>query len=952
MKGLNIKKLAAVAVGGALVGSALAPLAAAISLERSDVVSSSGNPTVSVVVGSNGAGVSDFVWAGNIAAKVAQLATVDTPVAGGSGSCEVTDLSVDLSVGGQITYSTETSKTYDGSSYPLYSAGAGSTGTTTIEFRKELGSGQLSFLQNKAQSYRFKGSTQPDIIVKETVGIKVDAAFDPDSDVKDLVAYFSTGDFNYVLDLGNGIPAYESTSAGTTKFTDGSDDHVVVPLFGEDFTVQEIDLTSSPKEITLIKGSSKTSYYESDSIAGLTGKGTYAGEELTVKIGAITESSGSGDYMARMELYDSAGNLIAFEEVNDGDYLNKVFLADGDYVLDTIVYLESVKVESTTSKGVVSIITGTNVVNIAHNEEFPWDSTETATGDDYWTATIDTNTSATNPGVGTVTRITIKNYMQTWDESSPLWSTDDSLTQNGIDNAAAGGNTAMFLQGQSASVPGYDFVQLQFDGFKIDQDTTQITIGNGNIVYTDSDNTKRTIPFYIQLEKPVNIVTGGDAAEQYFNVDTQKIYYRCASNDYNVPIADGDALNGAAIDINSQGGIGTDASGYDMNIIGTMDLNGVLYSGGALVTGIWFQADGNCQFSSDQFSSSTTVLTMGGTTPYLDTVYYDDDNSSRTPLDIPLHITGSKLKDTYKYRMVSDYSDEDGRIYLLLDGATDFSNEFSAADVNLTSVDTGETSMQTVRDRHYYWPDIEAMGNDSTDNARIVANFSIDVNTSDYMTVYIDTADGDIVNLPDTELSMYTADVNFASYGLKLSNDTSKTGNYQALWTDNGAKVELTDDMETVTATIPENQIYLSLTVLGEGTEMTVEGGDSAEGLVVGETANLGVDVTIEAINATAGTCTVGDTTYAKVKKVGQLVYSDSPAPAGSHIIVGGYLVNRLSENVVLGDGSTLQEALTSPGERVTELLLNGDIVVAGYTANDTKAAAQELISALDVLIA
>ena len=82
------------------------------------------------------------------------------------------------------------------------------------------------------------------------------------------------------------------------------------------------------------------------------------------------------------------------------------------------------------------------------------------------------------------------------------------------------------------------------------------------------------------------------------------------------------------------------------------------------------------------------------------------------------------------------------------------------------------------------------------------------------------------------------------------------------------------------------------------------------------------------------------------------MVYTDSPAPAGNRIIVGGYLVNSLAQNVVLGDGSTLQEALTAPGDRVAEVLTSGDIVVAGYTAADTKAAAQELIAALDALMA
>jgi hypothetical protein len=42
---------------------------------------------------------------------------------------------------------------------------------------------------------------------------------------------------------------------------------------------------------------------------------------------------------------------------------------------------------------------------------------------------------------------------------------------------------------------------------------------------------------------------------------------------------------------------------------------------------------------------------------------------------------------------------------------------------------------------------------------------------------------------------------------------------------------------------------------------------------------------------------------------------------------------------------------LTKGGDMVAEQLSNGNIVVAGYTASDTGAAAQELIAALDAWV-
>ncbi|HNV01662.1 MAG TPA: S-layer protein, partial [archaeon] len=107
MKGLNIKRIAAIGLGAALVGSALAPVVSAANvvptglseLGRSDVITMTGAPAVDIVVGANAA-VSDVVWAGNIAARVAQLAT--KPV-----TCTADAGTVDLTVGGTVSTSGE-----------------------------------------------------------------------------------------------------------------------------------------------------------------------------------------------------------------------------------------------------------------------------------------------------------------------------------------------------------------------------------------------------------------------------------------------------------------------------------------------------------------------------------------------------------------------------------------------------------------------------------------------------------------------------------------------------------------------------------------------------------------------------------------------------------------------------------------------------------------------------
>jgi hypothetical protein len=525
MKGLNIGKLAAIAVGGALVGSALAPLAAAINVDKADVVGASGSPVVSVVAGTNAA-ASDFVWAGNIAAKVAQLATVESSVTGGTGTATPTDLSVDLAVGGETSYSTEYAKTYDGTNYPLDNNPASDD---LREFVKNATHGQLPFLTNETKSYRHDGSSY-NISVKENVGLEAQVDFDTVSTVKDLVAYLKTGDLNYTLNLGDGIPC--SGTGATGAFTDGDNDNVVVPFLGDEYTVQECDTNSTVKDMKLIKESSKTNYNEGDTIPGLTGKGDYAGQEMSIKIAAVTQTSSLATYQARFELYDGEGNLIDSQTVASGVYLNESFLdTEGAYALETVVYLSEVNVEPTTSRGVITMVVGKNVVSLAHAKQYPYDSTDTDTSDDYWTAnftTTDTSTAA--PKVKRLTKLTIQNNVQIWDTTNPLWSSDDSLTQAGDDAAEAGGDTAHFLQGEEAGL-GYDFVKVKFDGFKYDQDKAIVKI---------------TIPFYIRIGTP-----SGAATEQTVYIDEADFFAKCyKSDEYTIDVYDGNYLNGVLVDFN------------------------------------------------------------------------------------------------------------------------------------------------------------------------------------------------------------------------------------------------------------------------------------------------------------------------------------------------------------------------------------------------------------------
>jgi len=72
VRSLNVKKIAALAAGTALVGAAVAA-AGAITYSNTPIISESGVPQVKIVVGERAA-ASDGVVAANIAAMIGNLA--------------------------------------------------------------------------------------------------------------------------------------------------------------------------------------------------------------------------------------------------------------------------------------------------------------------------------------------------------------------------------------------------------------------------------------------------------------------------------------------------------------------------------------------------------------------------------------------------------------------------------------------------------------------------------------------------------------------------------------------------------------------------------------------------------------------------------------------------------------------------------------------------------------
>ncbi|MFH1240305.1 MAG: hypothetical protein V1672_03745 [Candidatus Diapherotrites archaeon] len=976
MKRLNVKKLAAIGIGAALLGTALAPMVTAkfTDLAKSDIIGSDGKPVVDIVGGSNGAAVSDYIWAGNIAVRVAQLATMDksvvlTPGTEG-GESTPTGLSVDLTVGGTESYSSDSSHTYDDNTM--------SSNILNKEFLLEIDDGKLAFLKDEILTYRIN-STSYDQRIEEKIGLDLDAAFETQaakSMGELIVSASSINDFNYEVLIQEGIPI---------TFESGDANKIDIFLFGEKFKVQSVSGTSPDYTITLMKDSETQVIYEGGSLTDLEGDADYAGQTMTVTFDSLTETGSTATYKADFSLYDEEGNLVDTYSASAAAYLNDQFVdSSGNYPLKGVVYIESVAKESTTNKGKVSVTTGSAIAKMKHNHEYPYRSTRTSTTEDYWVTEITAGTQTITSETA-ITKITIKsnnNGLSKRSTQSPLYA-----EKSAFDADKAANNEWVFLAGEEDAA-GYGIVTLKFEGWKADQSVVKVEIGSvtngpsfssydGSIGYTDNGGT----PYYGANAVPFVITGSTGSLGSSFSFMGDTIYYKCdeaAVFDLNVADptpTDTNAINGLVqfktVDCDN-------ATVADANIImldgriltcnyASVDLNGVTYTITTLGSdnnSLTLTADGNCQFATQALGGSTAPSDSEyiDTANHMNTFYYDDKNTTSLAFYAnPVSLTTTGIDDTVEYAFYA--SEADGEFYLLLEDSTNLSGYYTS-DVAFIGTDNDE-DLET--ELSYYVPNYLRFGGGST-GVYYVAHFNVSENlditalssSGDY-NVFINTETGKPLgaDIGSTNLSSYSGDVNvFRATGGSTTGYDMRTNHSSYVansWSDYGTKTVLTED--AVTFTIPENQEKLKFIVYGEGTTTVVSGGEALTGLGDGDTGKTsgGTEVTVSAINYTAGTCGVGDAVatpskYSAVVSAGDLVYDDSYVRAGNHIIIGGHKVNNLAVGLGLSDGTTLEEALTSPGQYVAEMLADGDIIVAGYTASDTKTAAQELIAALEAL--
>lgn len=231
MKGLNIKRIAAIGLGAALVGSALAPVVSAANvvptgldeLGRDTVITATGAPAVDVVVGAN-ASVSDVVWAGNIAARVAQLATKPVTCTADAGTVDLAVTAGSSTVASGSGFLAEQPFDWNAAEFNINVTNSDSPGllkSNDWEIKesgttKKLSIQESLFVNNGDAKYQSSASS---------------SAYAPGA----ILGHFARESIGYRVDLGSGIKWISGT-----QLDDNTNYNLYIPWLGKKYTIVEM----------------------------------------------------------------------------------------------------------------------------------------------------------------------------------------------------------------------------------------------------------------------------------------------------------------------------------------------------------------------------------------------------------------------------------------------------------------------------------------------------------------------------------------------------------------------------------------------------------------------------------------------------------------------------------------------------------------------------------------
>ncbi|MDD3159494.1 MAG: S-layer protein [Candidatus ainarchaeum sp.] len=863
MKGLNVKKIAALGFGAALIGTALAPMVTAASLSdlsKDNFISSTGAPAVDVVVGSK-AQVSDVIWAGNIASRIAQLATKPASAAAACNGGSPSNQTVDLTVNGGSTI-------VSGSGYVAESDFNWSNQETNFSSFTSSSSNMNSLINTSGWQIKQDSTSYTNISVQETLMGSADVVFQGSNGSNyvapgDVLAKLSAGTgVIYKVDLGSGIELINGTNLDNNSKYD-----LKIPFLGK--TYQIVEMGTSPKKIVMYAQTDSQTVYLDEEIA-VTPTAMYAGSVMKIVLKDMTVTANYGVYRAKWALLKDGVELRTIERGSDTTYNLKSEFGSSYFSDD--IYIVSAGKSEASSKYYASIRSGSSRVELRDTKGYPYDDADsTATNNRAWKASFNVD----------------NNYLK----SISLVNNWDYLNTSGSEST----KSKYALQvGQSIVYPN-NFAKLEFLGFE-ENPTTDVTIGDGKIVYSDRQNGVVTVPFMVDFSLPANEVVSQDIVSGkpytfYYNTDGNRLAY-----------VEGDKSSLEVANIT-----------WDANIAftaGSVYQNAVLADIGARSSS---NTDINTTFAvwRSNASGSNRALLLLQNQSF--NIYNKAKDSGSTKLD---------FNGTY----VGAYSStSDANMVRYFAPSVEYFTPLAVItpDVNYTM--TYNSSLN--RPAKLVYTDNKGQDTNlfirATDNAS-VWDYESQKNTSGVYGPSVDAASvtggWEIKNNTNNILEAYAVD------GTRIVSDVSK-----------------------FTLTVPDETRQLKI-FLGSDSNSVVSNPDSPfNGLAAGETKTAnGIKVTI---NSITGSCGGSDVNVAAVEivKAGNLIATDSSSK-GKSIIVGGWAVNKAAETITV-DSKNLQELLTADGSKVAAVADNGSIIVAGYSAADTESAAKELINVLDALI-
>jgi len=456
MKGLNVKRIAAIGLGAALVGSALAPavMAAAYSnletLQKSNIVDSTGTPVVDILVGSMGQ-AADVVWAGNIAAKVAQLATVDVA---GSGT-----KTVDFTVGGTAT-TTGAGLTEKTASVNLIK------GANTEFTGMSVTSVKMPTLVNDTGAEWKVADVDTQVDLEETLtatGIDAYAQANYSSTAYafgEVVASIPAGALKYKTEFSTAL------SLGT-GLDENSDFDISIPFLGKNYVVDEV----SASKIIMYSDTLPTEMKTSEKLT-VTPTAAYAGKTVEIQLVDLVSTGNTTNttYKAKWAVLVDGVAKDYYEAAPTTAYdLKDVF--DKDYFTDSITVTAAGRNEAAGTY-TATIRTGSDRLEIRDGEAFPFANDNTIDDAAAWEADIAADLKS----------ITIQNK----------WAyTKDSGSET---------KTSKYVLkvGETVSLPN-NFAKFTFVGFQ-DKPTHDVVVGADSLDFTDSDGKAMAIPYYQQFE--------------------------------------------------------------------------------------------------------------------------------------------------------------------------------------------------------------------------------------------------------------------------------------------------------------------------------------------------------------------------------------------------------------------------------------------------------------------